>query len=52
MARIGAVRMAKVLRRFGRIVDGPSDRPEVVEFCGLAVLLTGHLTGWGYLLTV
>jgi len=52
MTRIRAVRMANVLRRFDRIVDGPSDRPKVVEFCGLAGLLTGLLTGWGYLLTV
>jgi|TARA_Y100000294_G_C8473712_1_gene303832 hypothetical protein len=52
MAKIRAVRMAKVSRWFGRNVDGPIDGPKVVEFYGLTGLLTGLLTGWGYLLTV
>ena len=52
MSRIRPVRMVKVLRWFGRIVDRHSDGPKVLEFCVLTGLLTGHQTGWGYLLTV
>ena len=52
MSRIRPVRMVKILRWFGRIVDRHSDGPKVLEFCVLTGLLTGHQTGWGYLLTV